>query len=302
MTNIFDLFKQIDVAPERAIEIDWREETDWFDLDRMRKIIFATQNIEKALSIKEAIAGAWYAEINRHDWEGDIYSVPYSLTDAGKYFKLPTRPKFDPLPEEYSHQPIGQTIESVLDNYISALQRTLCVKKIIKQRQGKQLLVKYKAMKNADIQEQKVIQEENKRLQERLEKQQEINRTLEDRCDALTAEIKKYKLLQEEKPKEKIFREAGPQKNADRESADVINIRKFLESIIEYAENFPSNQNDKADVIKGMLMAKGFNGQIPNEALTSEMRARIANLGRKETPMPAMFNVTGNEEVNIGAK
>ena len=157
-------------------------------------------------------------------------------------------------------------------------------------------------MKNADIQEQKVIQEENKRLQERLEKQQEINHTLEDRCDALTAEIKKYKLLQEEKPKEKIFREADPQKAADRESADVINIRKFLESIIEYAENFPSNQNDKADVIKGMLMAKGFNGQIPNEALTSEMRARIVNLGRKETPMPAMFNVTGNEEVNIGAK
>ena len=108
--------------------------------------------------------------------------------------------------------------------------------------------------------------------------------------------------MQEEKPKEKIFREADPQKTADRESADVINIRKFLESIIEYAENFPSNQNDKADVIKGMLMAKGFNGQIPNEALTSEMRARIVNLGRKETPMPAMFNVTGNEEVNIGAK
>ena len=76
--------------------------------------------------------------------------------------------------------------------------------------------------------------------------------------------------------------------------------RNFVESIIEYAEKFPSNQNDKADVIKAMLQAKGFNGYIPEGVLTAELRERIENLGRKETPLPSMFSISGNNEVNIG--
>lgn len=88
--------------------------------------------------------------------------------------------------------------------------------------------------------------------------------------------------------------------------ARIDGIRSVVEQLIIYGENFPSNQNDKAEVIKEALLAKSFNGHIPSEALTPEWKARLNNLGRKEMGVSfqgeSMFKVTGNKEVNIGGK
>lgn len=59
-------------------------------------------------------------------------------------------------------------------------------------------------------------------------------------------------------------------------------IRDFVEQIINYAESFPSNQNEKAEVIKEVLSMKYTNGHIPSEVLTPKLRERLTNLGRKE--------------------
>ena len=295
MTELKELLAKINSNPGCITEIDWKKETQNFAVSRMCNIVIGIDCESTYYIVKECIANCWYDMTSCYEWQHGKLSIKDRWTAFGIEV-------FDTIPQEIPHEQNGRAIEDVLDNFRkkTAIQRQS--RKVIEERKKRLQSKTTPPTPTNDSHDCMGLQAEMQRLQERLEKQQEINRTLEDRCDALTAEIKKYKLLQEEKPKEKIFREADPQKAADRESADVINIRKFLESIIEYAENFPSNQNDKADVIKGMLMAKGFNGQIPNEALTSEMRARIVNLGRKETPMPAMFNVTGNEEVNIGAK
>lgn len=83
-------------------------------------------------------------------------------------------------------------------------------------------------------------------------------------------------------------------------------IRSVVEQLIIYAEKFPSNQNDKAEVIKEALLAKSFNGHIPSEALTPEWKERLNNLGRKEMGVSfqgeSMFKITGNDQVHIGGK
>lgn len=88
--------------------------------------------------------------------------------------------------------------------------------------------------------------------------------------------------------------------------ARIDGIRSVVKQLIVYGENFPSNQNDKAEVIKEALLAKSFNGHIPSEALTPEWKARLNHLGRKEMGLSfqgeSMFKITGNDQVNIGGK
>ena len=93
-------------------------------------------------------------------------------------------------------------------------------------------------------------------------------------------------------------------------SSDVISkarvdgIRSVVEQLIVYGEQFPSNQNDRAEIIKEALLAKSFNGHIPSDALTPEWKKRLMNLGRKEMGVSfqgeSMFKITGNDKVNIG--
>lgn len=89
-------------------------------------------------------------------------------------------------------------------------------------------------------------------------------------------------------------------------TARIDGIRSVVEQLIIYAEKFPSNQNDKAEVIKEALLAKSFNGHIPSEALTPEWKERLNNLGRKEIGVSfqgeSMFKITGNDQVHIGGK
>ena len=74
--------------------------------------------------------------------------------------------------------------------------------------------------------------------------------------------------------------------------------------MIEFGEKFPSNQNDKAEIIREALLMKSFDGHIPSDALSPEWKARLKNLGRKEIGLSfqgdSMFKITGNDQVNIG--
>ena len=91
---------------------------------------------------------------------------------------------------------------------------------------------------------------------------------------------------------------------SDINQARVEGIRTVVEQLIVYGEKFPSNQNDKAEIIKEALLAKSFNGHIPIDALSSEWKTRLMNLGRKEVGIAlqaeSMFKISGNDQVNIG--
>lgn len=67
-------------------------------------------------------------------------------------------------------------------------------------------------------------------------------------------------------------------------------IRELVEQIIAYAEDFPSNQNDKAEVIKEVLMGKLVNAHIPPQAMTEDLHTRLFNLGRKEANLNLSVN------------
>ena len=75
---------------------------------------------------------------------------------------------------------------------------------------------------------------------------------------------------------------------------------EVIEKLIAEAEHYPSNQNDKAEAIKSaiqsLMLAEGVQ-------LSTELRNRLQNLGRKEATMArAMVEVTGNDKVIFGGQ
>lgn len=71
--------------------------------------------------------------------------------------------------------------------------------------------------------------------------------------------------------------------------------KQFVEAIVAYGEGYPSCSNDKAEVIRSLLLEKAVYGHIPVEVLTDGIRKRINALGRKEVPASSVVNF--NERV-----
>ena len=79
-------------------------------------------------------------------------------------------------------------------------------------------------------------------------------------------------------------------------------IRNLVEAIVSYGEKYPSTLNDKAEVIRMLLLEKVVCDYIPKEILTDEIKARIEKLGRKETPSSRILNFNdkvGNVNANV---
>lgn len=265
MTDIKELLERINSNPVCIEEIDlktWREETDWFAKDRLREIVMGIKDEDVCLLFCDCIAEVWY--IACEDAFTDSVNPKRNLGNSQPWLRY----RFNPYKDFHSLK--YEKIEDFLTGLMETKMRKYMRKKRFEEKHSLSTILPQSPLGEVTLVD---------KLNEKIRQLEENKIELETQLSRLMNSVPQSQTVDENS----IF-------------------RNFLESIIEYAENFPSNQNDKADVIKGMLMAKGFNGQIPNEALTSEMRARIVNLGRKETPMPAMFNVTGNEEVNIGAK
>ena len=72
-------------------------------------------------------------------------------------------------------------------------------------------------------------------------------------------------------------------------------IKTLVNAIIEFGEQYPSNQNDKAEVVRMLLLEKVVSDYIPKDILTEEIKARIEKLGRKEVPASSVVNF--NEKV-----
>lgn len=77
-------------------------------------------------------------------------------------------------------------------------------------------------------------------------------------------------------------------------------LQGLVEAIISVGEQYPSNQNDKADVVRSLLLEKAVHGYIPSEVLTPEMLQRINAIGRKEVANEFHFNGNvGNVIANV---
>ena len=71
--------------------------------------------------------------------------------------------------------------------------------------------------------------------------------------------------------------------------------KQFVEAIVAYGEGYPSSSNDKAEVIRMLLLEKVVSDYIPKDIWTEEIKARIEKLGRKEVPVSSVVNF--NERV-----
>lgn len=85
--------------------------------------------------------------------------------------------------------------------------------------------------------------------------------------------------------------------------------KQFVEAIVEVGEEYPSSSNDKAEVIRSLLLEKAVYGHIPAEALTDGIRNRINALGRKESLLQIgtmkvenLNDIHDNKTVNYGSK
>lgn len=94
-----------------------------------------------------------------------------------------------------------------------------------------------------------------------------------------------------------------------RETAKQEAIRRLVEAIVEFGENYPSSSNDKADVIRSMLLEKTVFGHIPTGLITDGLRNRINALGRKESytqigtmNVENLNDIHDNKTVNYGSK
>lgn len=86
-------------------------------------------------------------------------------------------------------------------------------------------------------------------------------------------------------------------------------ISSFVTAIVEVGEAYPSSSNDKAEVIRSLLLEKAVFGHIPAEVLTNNIRERIYALGRKENPVQIgtmkvenLNDIHDNRTVNYGSK
>jgi hypothetical protein len=84
-------------------------------------------------------------------------------------------------------------------------------------------------------------------------------------------------------------------------------VKNLVTAIIEHGEQYPSNRNHDADVVRTLLNELNVCEHIPKEIYDdNEIRARMQKLGRKEMPLnvttKSIYEVSGNEHVNIGTK
>ena len=299
MTEIKDLLVRINTCPESMGQIDWQEETCWFDKERMKQIIMGIINDKVCNYAGEMIIESWYYTCNNicdirlmeKDWDGDL---------SWRFFTAQDTPFSD----------------GSIDCFIRDVG----------------LLRKDSIMRKNRL---KVVAEEVKKLQPPKPKIHfdedgmpfEVGETFDDYVDSLETEntrltteldtcLKKitslkndYIELQEKYTKatsewEEKTKVLSEDVEKTLEQAKVEAVRELVKQIVIYAEGFPANENAKADTIKGMLLAKAFYEHIPNKAFDEDLRKRIDALGRKEMSInmtaKSMFEVTGNQKVVIG--
>lgn len=278
MTDLKEFIWRINRTPSILTQVDWVEETDGFDENRMRDIIKGIKNDEVCNMVKDYIATSWYDACNGYPLNGVESCKLMSSTDKWKYVPVEEN--------EYAEYELP-TIEDIIDRYIEWRKKTLLrqAKKQVLDARTREIETSMTLAKNAQegfdvfiaddlfanhyYNECKQLLEENKQLHERLEQcEKKTKRLISALVDS--------------------------------------NVHKLVENIISYAEKFPSNQNEKAATIKEVLMSKMCNGVIQKAILDDKLMKRLTNLGRKEPSFQintlkaeTFYDIHNNEEVNL---
>lgn len=289
MTELKELLSRIAINYSSISYIDWRDETQWFNRKRMRQIILGIEDDNVMDLIIEYISLAWYIAVNEGP-QWDSNNEENSLVDEtweGYYdYRFCTKEDL-PFPDDNG-------IETCLEEFKN---ERVKIKKLAERRNELNERIKKleKPCPSVFIGTPKSfeINLENKTFDQLIEEKELLEREVLD-CKKEILELRETNNEYERvKPKD------------DSQIRNEV-ISDFLEKIIEYAMNFPTNQNDKAEVIKELLIAKSFNGHIPSAILTPELKKRIMSIGRKEPSINVgtlktdnLYDIHNNGEVKI---
>lgn len=269
--------------------IDWRDETQWFNRSRMRQIILRVEDDNVIDLIIEYISLAWYIAVNegpKWDSNNEENSLVDETWEGYHDYRFCTREDL-PFPDDNGIETYLEEVKKERVKMKMLVERRNELNERIKKLEKPLPSVIMGTPKSFEI------NLDSKTIDQLIEEKEQLERELLD-CKKEILELReiidKY------------------ERNQSKDDSQISNqvIRNFLEKIIEYAMNFPTNQNDKAEIIKDLLIAKSFNGHIPSAILTPELKKRIMSIGRKEPSInvgtlktDALYDIHNNGEVKI---
>lgn len=309
MTEIDELLWKINKTPSFLAEVDWCEETDWFDKGHINKIINGIEDDEVCNVVVECITEEWYlaCECTTGD---DVYALKDRDESFNHYWRF--NPNSDIL-----LSPLIDKIEDFLNRIIEQRKKNRARKERLKSLEKKAkpnagLLSKFFHDKNSGV----YVEAENNNYE--LNNEEKIIIALEQEKDCLNFfanEMQKRatrfenELQQKEEECKKLRNKLAVCNNmlTKRRRVEEVNnkeirdeaIREFVQQLIIFAESYPSNQNDKAEVIKQALLVKEHNGFIPSSVLDEKWNERLMNLGRKEPPGLRVDKITANNLYDV---
>lgn len=274
MTDLTELLTDINHNLYRLTDLDWCEETDWFNKDRIKQILMGIENDKVFNIVGEYIAIAWY-----------------EACDGGGY----TNEKLmEPTWDGYEDLRFCQTEDKAqapgsIESYISKIKvqrgRSLIRKEKKERLRSRVMQMEFDYTPSSNEEAEAYIKQLPYEMCEALmitikNRNTEITQ-LRTELDKLTNEYankvnewETYKTT-----KEDIIKQAGIDAN-----------RKLIEQLIIYAEG---EQKNVAREIKIALTTKMANGYIAGDTLTEEWKKRLENLGRENPRNDAMnFNNT----------
>lgn len=274
MTDLTELLTDINHNLYRLTDLDWCEETDWFNKDRIKQILMGIENDKVFNIVGEYIAIAWY-----------------EACDGGGYTN---KKLMEPTWEGYEDLRFCQTEDKAqapgsIESYISK----------IKAQRGRSLIRKEKKERLRS----RVMQMEFDYTPSSNEEAEAYIKQLPyEMCEALMITIKNRnteitqlrteldKLTNEYANKVNEWETYKTTKEDIIKQASVDANRKLIEQLIIYAEG---EQKNVAREIKIALTTKMANGYIAGDTLSEEWKQRLENLGRENPRNEAMnFNNT----------
>ena len=280
MTELNDFLWKINKTPSFLTEVDWCRETDWFDENRMMLIIKGIKDDEVCKLVRDYIAASWYDACDKAHEDSNIYNC---LNPFGEWLYVPVENDVD---QEYELL----TIEDVMNKF-------MVWRKDAFRRQTKKQTLKTRA-REIEIS-----------LRMIRESQEGIVAFVIDDIFANHYYNENIRLTAENEQLKKKLEESEKAIKLLQKRLSSVDVGRLLEHIISYADKFPSTQNEKAEVIKEVLMSKLCNGIISNSIMSSDLMYRLTNLGRKEPPMTGLridnlnannlYDVHNNGEVNL---
>ena len=253
MIDIKEFLYKVNRTSSIMAQVDWREETDWFDEKRIMYIIKGIKDDEICKMARDYIVTSWYDACGEHLLNGIEFKKLMSSSNEWKFVPVEE--------DEYGDYELP-LIEDLIDKFMvwrkGAIRRQ--TKKQALDARAREIETSLLMAKNSNA---------------------DIDAFI---CGDLFANHYYYeskRLLKENEILKKQLEVYKKSNQVLRRNLAKADIRDLVNEMIKYAEKFPPEQNERALTIKDVLNTKMVNKHIPLGVLDDNLLSRLNNLGLK---------------------